>query len=84
MQTVAGSRGARDHEADILDLDISGTETLNPSLASQLPDRDIDIHVDTANFDLQDKVRRGENFPLQSAYEAAECRLCTPKPPLSK
>ena len=75
MQTVAGSRGARDYEADLIDLDIFGAGTLNPSLASQLPDRIIDFNLDTANFNLQDQVRRGENFPLQFAYEAADCRI---------
>ena len=75
MQTVAGSRGARYYEADFLDLDIYGAEDLNPSFASQLPDREIEFYVDTANFNLQDQVRKGENFPLQFAYEAAECRI---------
>lgn len=75
MQTVAGSRGARRFESDLLDLDIFGADTLNPSLASQLPDRVIDFNFDTASFNLQDQVRKGENFPLQFAYEAAECRI---------
>ena len=75
MQTVAGSRGARDYEADHVDLDISIAQALNPSTASQLPDREIDFYLDTANFNLQDQVRRGDNFPLQFAYEAAQCRI---------
>ncbi|KAL8831799.1 MAG: hypothetical protein Q9191_000654 [Dirinaria sp. TL-2023a] len=75
MQTVAGTRGAKEYEADLIDVDIYGAETLNPSLASQLPDRGIDFNVDTANFNLQDQIRKGENFPLQFAYEAANCRI---------
>ncbi len=69
IEAVAGNRGARDYEADFLALEKSGTETLNPSLAYQLPDRDIDFHVVTANFDLQDQVRRSENLPLRSAWK---------------
>lgn len=75
MQTVAGTRGAKDYEADSIDLDIYVAGTLNNSLASQLPDREIDFNVDTANFNLQDQVRKGENFPLQFAYAAANCRI---------
>ena len=75
MQAVAGTRGARDYESDLLDLDMFGAVSLNSSVASQLPDRDIDFNLDTASFNLQDQIRKGENFPLQFAYEAAECRI---------
>lgn len=75
MQAVAGSRGAREYESDSLDVDIFGAASLNSSVSSQLPDRYIDFYLDTANINLQDQVRRGENFPLQFAYEAANCRI---------
>ena len=75
MQAVAGSRGARDYESDSLDVDIFGAAALNSSVSSQLPDRDIDFYLDTANVNYQDQIRRGENFPLQFAYEAANCRI---------
>ena len=75
MQTVGGTRGARDYDADQLDLDIFGAENLNSTLASQLPDRNVEFYVDDANFNLQDQIRRGEEFPLQFAYEAAQCRI---------
>ena len=77
MQTVGGTRGARDYDADQLDLDIFGAENLDPTLASQLPDRNVDFFVDEASVNLQDQIRRGsgEEFPLQFAYEAAQCRI---------
>ena len=75
MQAVAGTRGARDTEADSLDIDMFGAVYLNSSVSSELPDRDIDFYLDTANINLQDQIRKGENFPLQFAYEAANCRI---------
>ena len=75
MQARAGTRGARDYEADALDIDIYGAEYLNDSSTDYLPDRDVDFRVDTANFNLRDQIRRGENFPLQFIYEAANCRI---------
>ena len=49
--------------------------SLNSSAALELPNRDLDFYLDTANVNFQDQVRRGEDFPLQFAYEAAACRI---------
>ncbi|KAL8996312.1 MAG: hypothetical protein Q9169_004151 [Polycauliona sp. 2 TL-2023] len=75
MQAVAGSRGSRDYESDDLDIDVWGAASLNASVSAQLPDRDIDFYLDTATVNYQDQIRRGENFPLQFSYEAANCRI---------
>ena len=75
IQTAAGTRGAKDYEADSLDLDIYGAVYLNNSVANYLPNRDLDFRLDQANFNLRDQIRKGENFPLQFAYQAADCRI---------
>ena len=75
MQTAAGTRGAKDYEADSLDLDIYGAVSVNDSVTDYLPDRDFDFVLDQANFNLRDQIRKDENFPLQFAYQAADCRI---------
>ncbi|KAL8672149.1 MAG: hypothetical protein Q9168_003372 [Polycauliona sp. 1 TL-2023] len=75
MQAAAGSRGARDYESDNLDIDIFGAASLNASVSAQLPNREIDFYIDTATVNYQDQIRRGENFPLQFSYDAANCRI---------
>ncbi|MCJ1290184.1 hypothetical protein MMC34_001720 [Xylographa carneopallida] len=75
MQALAGARGARDYEADYLDTDIYYVSYYNGTAATLLPDRSLEFVLDVANFNLQDQIRRGQNFPLQFAYEAANCRL---------
>ena len=80
MQARAGTRGARSYDAGYLDSDIYSAETLNTSSTTKLPDRNLDFRLDRAHFNLEDQIRRGENFPLQFAYEAANCRIFyTPK-----
>lgn len=75
VQAVAGTRGARDYESDDLDIDIYAAISVNSSASLELPSREIDFYLDTANVNLQDQIRKGENFPLQFAYEAAACRI---------
>ena len=75
MQALAGARGARDYESDYLDTDIYYVSYYNTTAAAILPDRDLEFVLDTANFNLQDQIRRGQNFPLQFVYEAADCRI---------
>ena len=80
MQAYAGTRGARNYDAGYLDSDIYGAESLNASSTANLPDRNLDFRLDRAQFNLEDQIRRGENFPLQFAYVAADCRIFyTPK-----
>ena len=75
MQALAGSRGAQYYEAADIDSDISLAEAINASVTADLPDRNIEFRIDVADFNLRDQIRRGENFPLQFAYEAADCRI---------
>lgn len=75
MQALAGSRGAQYYEAADLDIDIAFAEDINATVTPDLPNRNIEFRIDVASFNLRDQVRRGENFPLQFAYEAADCRI---------
>lgn len=75
MQAHAGSRGAQYYEAADLDSDIFLAEVINTTVTADLPNRNVEFRIDIASFNLRDQVRRGENFPLQFAYEAADCRI---------
>ena len=76
MQGLAGSRGAQIYQAADLDTDIFLAEEINVTVTADLPnDQDFDFRVDVATFNLRDQIRRDENFPLQFAYEAADCRI---------
>ena len=76
MQTPAGTRGAQSYLTFDLDSDIEVAEGyLNTSVSTVLPNRDLDFLITQASFNLRDQVRKGENFPLQFAYEAADCRI---------
>ena len=76
MQTPGGTRGAQVYSSFDLDSDIEVAEDyLNTSISSVLPSRDLSFLLIQANINLRDQVRRGKNFPLQFAYEAADCRI---------
>lgn len=75
QQGVTGARGARPWTSYALDADMALAEQLNPDLASAFPSRDPGIAVDALLFNLQDQIRKDEYFPLQFAYEAADCRI---------
>ncbi|MCJ1413980.1 hypothetical protein MMC32_000305 [Xylographa parallela] len=75
MQALAGARGAREYETDYLDTDVYYVSYFNSTAAAILPDRSLEFVLDVGNFNLQDQIRRGQNFPLQFAYEAANCRI---------
>lgn len=75
MQVHAGTRGARDYEADLIDLDIDFVGVINDTTTKYLPSRYLEWSLHTANFNLQDQIRSDSDFPLQFAYEAADCRI---------
>ena len=75
MQAVGGSRGAQAYSTVDIDEDIEAAEIFNTSVADVLPDRDIGNYINTAQFNIKDAIRKGEDFPLQFAYEAATCRI---------
>ena len=75
MQAIAGTRGSKSYEADYLDSDIYSAQDLGDVGSDELPDRDIEFLIDTANINLQDQIRKDENIPLQFVYEAAHCRI---------
>lgn len=50
--------------------------SVNTSTGSILPSRSIDFtQVQYGGFNYADQVRKGEYFPLQFTYEAADCRI---------
>ena len=73
MQAVGGSRGAQVYSSIALDADIDVAEFLNSSLV--LPDRDAGNYINYAGFNIKDQIRKGEDFPLQFAFEPATCRI---------
>ena len=77
IQAASGSRGAQMYRSVMLDEDIGVASALNDTAADILPqDRaDLNFTVQYATFNLRDQIRQGEEFPLQFAYEAADCRI---------
>lgn len=79
MQTVGGSRGAREYDAFSLDADIDQAIIFNASVASSLPTGrdDVDFIYTYAGFNLKDAIRKEtpSGPPLQFTYEAADCRI---------
>ncbi|MCJ1233227.1 hypothetical protein MMC14_001182 [Varicellaria rhodocarpa] len=45
------------------------------SAAAFLPNRDVEFLIYDTSINLRDQIRQGEDFPLQFAYEAADCRI---------
>ena len=75
MQAVGGTRGAQAYTTVDLDEDIDMAEFLNDTVTGVLPNRDASNFINFAEFTIKDAVRKGEDFPLQFAYEAATCRI---------
>ena len=76
-QTVGGSRGAQLYTDYGISANIDLAYDVNLTTADFLPeDRDyLNFTVDQVSFNLRDQVRQNENFPLQFAYDAADCRI---------
>ncbi len=76
MQFASGSRGAQTYYNVDLDADIEVAQILNSSITPLPQDSsDIDFYINYAQFNIKDSIRKGENFPLQFGYEAADCRI---------
>ena len=75
MQAASGTRGSEAYSNNDLDLDMLLAVELNSSLATILPNRNIDFWVTYAGFNLRDQIRQGETVPLQFTYEPADCRI---------
>ena len=75
MQTPSGSRGAQAYDFDNLDTDIAIAKETNASAGNFLPERQVDVSISYASFNIRDQVRKGESTPLQFVYEAANCRI---------
>ena len=76
MQFAGGSRGAQTYYNIDLDADVEVAQILNSSI-SPLPQdsSDIDFYINYAQINIKDSIRKGEDFPLQFGYEAADCRI---------
>ena len=72
MQAIGGTRGALKYDSNSIDVDMEVAQKLGNVT---FPDRDIDFWVQYAGVNLADQVRKGQSFPLQFAYEAADCRI---------
>ena len=75
MQVPSGSRGADAYASFDLDDDIDYAKSMNSSVTTALPNRDVELDISYAGFNIKDFVREGENVPLQFLYEAADCRI---------
>lgn len=75
MQTPSGSRGAQAYTFDNIDADILYAKNINASAGNFLPEREVDVFISYATFNIRDQVRKGESTPLQFVYEAANCRI---------
>lgn len=75
MQTPSGSRGAQAYSFDNINTDIAIAKENNASAGNFLPERQVDVFISYASFNIRDQVRKGESTPLQFVYEAANCRI---------
>ena len=81
MQAVAGTRGALEYNTDDLDNDMYAATVINSSVTNYLPASHVTENLlfwlQDATFNLRDQIRQGpaNYFPLQFAYEAADCRI---------
>lgn len=76
MQFASGSRGAQTYYNLDLDADVEVAQILNSSITPLPQDSsDIDFYINYAQFNIKDSVRKGEDFPQQFGYEAADCRI---------
>lgn len=75
MQTPSGSRGAQAYTFDNINTDIAIAKETNASAGNFLPERQVDVSISYASFNIRDQVRKGESTPLQFVYEAANCRI---------
>ncbi|CAD6584279.1 MAG: hypothetical protein ASARMPRED_001721 [Alectoria sarmentosa] len=76
MQFASGSRGAQSYYNVDLDADIEVAQILNASITPLPQDSNaIDFYINYAQINIKDSIRKGEDFPLQFGYEAADCRI---------
>ena len=76
MQFASGSRGAQAYYNVDLDADVEVGEILNASITPLPQDSSlIDFYINYAQLNIKDSIRKGEDFPLQFGYEAADCRI---------
>ena len=75
MQAPSGTRGALSYTSYNLDQDMRFAESINATTAGLLPDRFQNIWLTYAGVNLRDAIRKGQDVPLQFAYEAADCRI---------
>lgn len=72
MQTPSGSRGAQAYDFDNLDTDIAIAKETNASAGNFLPERQVDVSISYASFNIRDQVRKGESTPLQFCLRSCQ------------
>lgn len=76
MQARGGTRGALSYTSADLDRDFAAARACNETIDDTLPLRPpIYREVTTLRVNVRDQIRKGEDQPLQFAYEAADCRI---------
>ena len=79
VQAVSGTRGALSYNAFDLDNDIYAVVSVNATANNYLPrshiSGDLQFWITSAQFNLRDQIRKGQDVPLQFIYEAADCRI---------
>ena len=75
MQAIGGVRGAQEYGVFDLGADIARAVAGAPQMASLLPSNKTYLNVTGGSFNLRDQIRQNESFPLQFAYEPADCRI---------
>ena len=75
MQAAAGTRGGESCDLSEIDDDIDSAARFGESAAKNLPDTDQPIWVITGSVNLRDRLRPGDDEPLQFKYMPATCRI---------
>jgi hypothetical protein len=78
MQAAGGTRGARSYDLALLDDDMASAkqwakETGRP--ITSLPERINDLYIVSAEINVRDHIRFGQDVPLQFKDDPADCRL---------
>lgn len=80
MQARSGVRGAQSYELDALTRDLANLIQYGPpeavaQIQASFPSERNYYRVPAVSFNLRDQIRANESFPLQFAYEPADCRI---------
>lgn len=75
MQAAAGTRGEVSYDLSQIDHDIHSASQYDESASKDLPDTHEPIWVISGSVNLRDRLRPGDDEPLQFKYMPATCRI---------